>query len=111
MADFIIPIRSDSPHFDLSIDLSGREYRLEFKWSVREASWYIRIYTDTDDHLYSAKLVVGVPLGHRSVDPRMPPGYLLATDSTGRDLEPTWSEETQKGDLGRRVVLQYFEAI
>ena len=44
------PAKSDSPHFDLSIDLSGREYRLEFKWSVREASWYIRIYTDTDDH-------------------------------------------------------------
>ena len=116
MADYLIPLKSDSPHFDLSIDLSGREYRLEFLWSVRESSWYIRIYTDTDDHLHSAKLVVNVPIGHRSVDPRsvdprMPAGTLMATDTTGRDLEPTWDESTQRGDLGRRVVLQYFEAV
>ena len=77
MADYLIPLKSDSPHFDLSIDLSGREHRLEFHWSFREASWYVRIYTDTD----------------------------------GRDLEPTWDESTQRGDLGRRVVLQYFEAL
>ena len=111
MADFIIPLKSDSPHFDSSVDLSGREYRLEFEWSVRESSWYVQLYTDTDDHLYSAKLVVGVPLGHRSVDPRMPSGYLLATDTTGRDIEPAWDETTKRGDLGKRVILQYFEAI
>ena len=70
--------------------------------SVRESSWYIRIYTDTDDHLYSAKLVVNVPLGHRSVDPRMPAGTLMATDTTGRDLEPTLDESTQRGRPGRR---------
>ena len=35
----------------------------------------------------------------------------MATDTTGRDVEPVWDETTQRGDLGRRVVLQYFEAV
>ena len=96
MADFIIPLLPDSLHFDLSLDLSGREYRLEFKWSVRESSWYVRIFTDTDDHLYSAKLV-GVPIGHRRVDPRMPPGYLLATDSTEKTSNPPGPKRLRRG--------------
>ena len=48
------------------------------------------------------------PLGRQV--PKMPPGCLIMTDTSGARLDPVWSNDLQRSDLGDRVILDYFES-
>jgi hypothetical protein len=85
------------------IQLEGLTYTFRFLWSVRESAWYLDISDQGGNMLAPwVRLVIGVPLLRRFVDPRLPPGMLFCADLTGmdRDIEVP-------SDLGTRVPLSY----
>ena len=65
---FTIPLRSDLPHFDISVELEGVNYTLEFYWNTREACFYMDIFDNNQEPvLLSVKAVIDQPLGFRYV--------------------------------------------
>jgi hypothetical protein len=99
-----IPCRTDLPHYDLQVQLSGATYTLAFRWNVRESSWYFDLLTEDGDPIFcGSKVVIGFPLATLTRDARRPPGVFLAFDTAGHDEPPALE------DLGSRVVLTYYE--
>ena len=104
MATTTLPTRTDQPHYDFEIDLDGSTYRLEFLWNGRSGTWHFDIFDANGDLLVAGRrVVVGFPLLTRFKDPRLPPGVLLAVDSSGQDAEAGLK------DLGARVALIYVD--
>ncbi len=101
----LIPLRDDLEHFSEQVELDGRTFTLEFRWNAREEAWYLSV-ADADENSLATgvKLVVGWPLLTRYASADMPPGQLMADDTSGRD------QEAGLTDLGRRVLLFYFNA-
>ena len=105
-----IPLRSDLPHFDLQAVLSGVVFTLEFKWNTRERAWYLNVQSETgDDVINGVKLIVDFPLGRRTPSRARPAGVLIAVDTSDAGQNPGWDDVAQKGDLGNRVQLLYYE--
>ena len=105
MATLILPVTSDSSS-SLIVTLDGTNYLLDRAWNDRDEAWYMDISLD-DGTLLAAgrKLVVDWPLtGIRDTDPRMPPGVIFCTDTSGKQIDPGLN------DLGARVPLCYEEA-
>lgn len=101
-----IPIAVDVPLYTERVTLDGKEYLLRFDWNGREGRWYLDIGTVSEVWiLRGLKLVANWPLLRKSVDPRKPPGSLMAVDFSDSGGEPP-----DFYDLGRRVKLLYFPA-
>ncbi len=104
MATVIVPTSQTSEFYSQQTTLDGQLYTLQFKWNRREESWYLDILTDLEDPIqYGIKIVCDWPLGRLQQDPRMPPGLLMAVDTSGLQVSPTID------DLGTRVLLVYVE--
>lgn len=100
-----IPIVADVPDFDFQVDLDGATYTIALAWNERDAAWYLTLQTAEEETiLASRKVVIDLPLWSRFKDPRLPPGVLLAIDTTGAGLDAGLD------DLGRRVQLLYYSA-
>lgn len=102
-----IPARTDLPDYQMEIALDGLTYSLRLRWNTREQAWYLTLLDETDDPIQdfcNVKVVVNAPIGSRSVDPRRPPGFFVAMDSTNLHTDPGFT------DLGDRVQLYYLEA-
>lgn len=98
-----IPV-STAQNFTQITTLSGIDYVFTFHWNSREAAWYFDL-ADQDEVLIvsSRKVTVGFPLITRCVDPRQPPGLLMAVDITGGTQDPGLD------DFGTRVRITYAE--
>lgn len=97
-----LPCQPGIPHYEFSVVLDGVTYVLEFRWSTREACWYLDVKTEAAEVLIAGlKVVIDFPLGRRGAN-RQPPGCFLAIDLSGERVNPTLD------DLGKRVILTYF---
>jgi hypothetical protein len=102
----IMPTRTDLPHYEVSVELEGTTYVFEFRWNARASGWFMTIKTQAEEVLVTGRRVVlNSPL-LRQYKNRLglPPGNLLAVDTTGAN------QEAGLKDLGSRVLLLYFEA-
>lgn len=91
--------------FEQDVELDGRVYTLRFAWNTRDESWVMSVlHPDGTGLAMGRKIVLGIPLLQGEIDSRLPPGLLMATDTTNQGLEPG------RSDLGRRVVLAYYDA-
>lgn len=99
-----IPVSLDIPLYTERVTLDGKEYLFRFDWNGREGRWYLDI-GDIDENwiVTGIKIIANWPLLRRLVDPRKPPGDLLAVDYSALGGEPP-----ALTDLGRRVKLIYF---
>lgn len=105
MSTWTLDTASSDPHFTTDVQLENQTYRLEFRWNVRDSSWYMGILASDDSHLAAPKRIAsGRPLFWRSQDPALPPGLFFPVDSTGGDVDPALQ------DLGSRVVLLYVDS-
>ena len=105
MSVFLLPTRSDLPHFDFFTELDGTKYGLEFKWNEREESWYMSILDSEGTAILSGrKVVVNWPLFSRFAVAGLPPGNIIALDTAGTETNPGLT------DLGDRVQIYYFDS-
>lgn len=91
MALRLIPLRGSStrPTVRERVTLDGTDYLLELQWNARDAGWYLHLFTGAGDPVaLGLKLVANARLGHRSRDPRMPPGMLAVVDVSGEGVDP-----------------------
>ncbi len=100
-----IPLAIGVEHFSEQVELEGRTYTFELRWNDRDGSWYLSVQDANENALASGvKVVVGKPLLVRFASDDMPPGLLIADDTSGGNTDPGFD------DLGRRVTLHYFES-
>lgn len=99
----LIPMIPTVPFYRFGTALDGIQFIFDVRWNGRDGAWYMDISTE-DDILIAAgiKIVLGVLLGYRSVDPAFPRGGIIASDlsNTGRDAT--------LDDLGTRVAVYFF---
>lgn len=99
----IIPLSNDTELYQLQVELDGVTYGLELRWNHVAEGWFISVLTSEDVRVVSGvRIVVDWPLFKRFADPRLPPGELMAQDTTGAQQDPGLE------DLGKRVLLLYF---
>jgi hypothetical protein len=105
MADEI-NIRSTEPEVTLPVRLDGLFYRLQVQWNTREGFWSLSISASDGRLLLGHQritLLVDMLRSHVSED--IPPGALVAVDTSGQDIEP------ERDDLGNgRVKLVYLSS-
>lgn len=97
-----LPVSQKTGHFFFDIELEGETYRLEFHYSERAAKWSMNI-RDTQDNpiALSIAVVLGADLLAQWKHLPVPPGALVAYDTSGEEIDATL------GDLGERVQLYY----
>jgi hypothetical protein len=101
----VLPATSDAPWYDFEATLEGSTYRFELRWNGRSGAWFLSLQDAAGDVIAAGRRVVlGAQLLGRSADARLPPGTLLAVDTSGTD------EEAGRDELGERVQLVYVEA-
>lgn len=85
----VLPIRNDIPHQTFSTELEGVTYGFEFRWNDRASAWFCTIKTAEEETIVSnRKVVLNRPLFIRFTDERLPPGPIIALDTSGQDLAP-----------------------
>lgn len=105
MSVIVIPTRTDLTHYEFSQVLDGVSYVLEFRWNIREESWYLDIRLDDGTRVASGvKIVTDWALlrGVRSAS--RPLGEFVAFDTSGNRQDP------KIDNLGSVVKLFYFDA-
>lgn len=101
----LIPLRNDVPFYSLQIELDSATYGIELRWNGQSSAWFLTVLNaDGAVVLSSMKLVINWPMGRKIPDVGMPPGALIAVDSSNKDLDAT------RDDLGSRVLLYYYTA-
>lgn len=105
MSTVALPLRTDLPHYDFTTELDGKSYTFVMKWNEREEAWYMDLYDSTNTLVIaSRKIVIGWPLTNRYQDETLPPGTLIAVDTSNANQDPGLE------DLGERVEIWYIEA-
>ena len=104
MATRIIPTLADSEHYSERVELDGTIYGLTFMWNTREEAWFLSVADADGVALVSGvKLVADWQLFQSVSNASMPPGEMVAVDTSGAGLDPGLT------DLGERVLLMYQE--
>jgi hypothetical protein len=86
--------------------LDGSEFIVRVRWNTRDAAWYLSLFDVADDPIFQGiKIVLGVALGRRVTDERMP-GVFLAADLNSPD--GTDRRDAGFDDLGERVVVDFY---
>jgi hypothetical protein len=97
-----LPTRTDLARYSFDLTLDDVPLKFAFEWNDRDAGWYMSIADVNAVPLLSGRrIVIGVPLISIYRDTRLPPGTLVAIDTSTQDLEPDFA------DLGDRVKLLY----
>jgi hypothetical protein len=106
MATLTLPVRPGVPHQRFFVELEAVTYGIDLLWNGRAGAWSLSILDRNGAALLSGRrVVIGFPLTVRAAyDLRLPPGQIVAIDTTGADKEPGLE------DLGARVPLLYVEA-
>ena len=99
-----LPFEPSTPFYTVSTTLSGTVYILNVRWNGRDEAWYFDLLaSDGSPIRIGIKVVLGALLGGRCVDPRFPPGRIIAGDLSGEGRDATID------DIGRRVMVYYYE--
>ncbi len=105
----ILPTFPDEPNYTISPMLDGVGYELTFRFSEREACWYLDLALGDGTPLVGGKKVVcGVSIwGRHRYNPSVPQGHLIVAVADGTSDDPPTLGEL--GD-GRRCLLAYAAA-
>lgn len=83
--------------------LLATNYIINLRWNTRDAAWYFDLLDQNESPIVSGiKIVLGVELGRRTTDQRMPKGVFWAADLSGQGVDATFD------DLGERVVVYFY---
>jgi hypothetical protein len=105
MSTLVLPVTAEAHAYEFSCTLEGRTYSFEFIWNDRSGAWFLTIRdTDGNDLAAGRRVVLGANLLGRSSNAALPPGVLLAVDTSRTDTE------AGRDDLGARVKIVYIES-
>lgn len=108
MAIVEIPTRDDLPAYEELVTLDGVDYTLLFYFNPRinnnQGKWFVTL-ADKNRNMIAGPvpIVVSWPLFDRFIEFAIPPGSIVAFDTSGQDLDPA------QFDLGNRVRMYYIE--
>lgn len=104
MKAFTLPCDSSVTDYVFQCDLDAVTYGFRFRWNERLAAWFMDILDVSANPLVTnLRVTVGYPLASRAqYNTALPPGLLIATDTSGADIDPGLTE------LGTRVQILYF---
>jgi|AntDeeMinimDraft_6_1070357.scaffolds.fasta_scaffold21149_1 hypothetical protein len=98
-----LPIDPNNPAGNFVVDLDGKEYRFWTTYNRRADLWTISILEPNGTPIVmGAGVAAGWAVFRGITDDRLPPGTLLAYDSSGNGESPG------EGELGARVKILYF---
>jgi hypothetical protein len=99
-----IPAPSQDSNAPQITTLSGRDYEILYRFNQREGRWYLTIRSVAGEVIQGpVKIVADWPLIYPGQDLPLPPGTLIAIDTTGQGKDPGLAE------LGGRVLMFYFD--
>jgi hypothetical protein len=102
MSTLVLPIEPGEPSFTVEVELSGRLYTLGFDYNTRLAAWSMSIFdASLSPIVQGVRVVADAGLLDIFVDERLPPGQILAVDTSEKGIDPG------EDDLGDRVILVY----
>jgi hypothetical protein len=108
VSTLVLPAHHDAPFYDFTVALEGRSYAFEIRWNARagEAGQWFITTRDADGVILVAgrAIVLAANLLGAGVSEALPPGTLLAVDTSSADTDPLFD------DLGDRVLLAYVES-
>jgi hypothetical protein len=91
--------------YQIQVELDGTTFEFVFNWNDREGRWYFDLNDITSNPLVSGRAVVlNLPLLARFRQSTMPPGDLIAIDTSNSNIDASLT------DLGDRVLLVYLTA-
>lgn len=105
MALLEMPLVSGLYDYTERVIVEGVQYLFRFRWNTAAGSWYLDL-SDADGNLIVAgrRCLADVRLLEQFGHLAIPPGVLLAFDTTTKQVDPTLD------DFGARVLLLYDEA-
>lgn len=104
MAVVIVPTSQTLPAYRRQVQLDGVTYRFRFRWNTRLGSWFFDLEAEDGTVIvYARRVVIDWFFLTQSRDQPVPPGLLVAFDTTLRDDPP------RIDDFGTRVLLGYLD--
>lgn len=102
MSVFRVPVTNDDPQYTFLTRLETVPVVFEIRWNDRDKLWHFSLLDDDGNAYFGAlRIILGLNLWERCLDPRRPPGALVAYDTSGQGIEAGYA------DLGTRVQLLY----
>jgi|SRR5579859_6612007 len=103
MATVNLPLVPSVANYRVGTSLDGTQYILDVRWNGRANAWSMDVLAaDQTPIRMGLKLVLGIIIGGRVVDPAFPTGLLIAIDTSGQNLDAGFD------DMGTRVIVSYF---
>ncbi len=100
-----IPIKPVGALFSFTIELEGVTYALTFRWNDRDEAWFMDIGDGAGaDIITGIRVVIRQGLLGRAASSLLPPGEIMAFDTSDTNVEATFE------DFGLRVQLVYLTA-
>lgn len=97
-----LPLEGGQAFQTFGTTLLSTNYIVNLRWNTRDAAWYFDLLDQNEAPIVSGiKILLGVELGRRTTDQRMPKGVFWAADLSGQGLDATFF------DLGSRVVVYF----
>ena len=99
----VIPTFQTLASYRERVQLDGERFELLFRWNACAQSWFLDIFDDEGTPIvFGRRCVVDARLtGQHKHRTDIPPGELMAFDTTQRKLDPGLS------DFGTRVLMLY----
>lgn len=105
MSLLLIPTFPSTPHQSMRVTLDGVTYEIHHRWNHRASLWLLDLYDAARNPLALGRPVVVDAYLIRQFHhiAGVPPGELVAFDTTEREIDPRFD------DYGTRVELYYFD--
>jgi len=98
----VIPIDNDLTSQEIEVVLDGTPFNINLTYNARFDFWTMNFLNLEDESLVAGiKLVLDFPLLEQWVDKGLPPGEIIAVDTTGNETE------INRDNLGETVELVY----
>jgi hypothetical protein len=100
-----LPLDAVDKNYSVSTVLEGETFTFAVRWNGRAASWFFDLYDVNGEIIIAGvRIALGVLLGRRTTDPRMPNGSFIVSDLSNA------GREAGIDDLGSRVKVFFYPA-
>ena len=102
----LIPFEGGLAFQEFDTVLDGTPFTIRQRWNTRDAAWIMDLLDVNGNPIFvGAKIVLGVALGRRVTDPRLP-GFFLAVDLAAKT--PNEERDATFDDIGTRVAVYFY---